>query len=325
MNIINVNSKDTMPELAVKMCYSRDDFTHIIINRCPVFLVNKKTMDLLAPPYSYQTYDANCISLKTEEVLKRLEICVNENENVENPNYENISKIVNSFWDDVGSCSMQDMKKMPVCGLYINKITTNHLDIIKEDKISEYLGSEAIFLCIARIIEWESKSSFTSMNSEIDISVLISSVWFHEATHAWMKTSKKIYTQHWGYIIEESLANAYCSRVTKYMLKHNVFNIESELFLHTKLDQQPFPYSSWAFWEEDMNGMVQLWRDKDQYRVKLPKRARRIPLHYVRGRNTDSVVDQISDLLDYTDKIKNINNTELMWKLLAIKIVNWCY
>ena len=77
MKIVNINSSIQFPEEAIKMCYSRDDFSQIIATRCPVLLVDSSLMDIVYYLWELRSYNNRCLWKKLDSTIDEITNTVN--------------------------------------------------------------------------------------------------------------------------------------------------------------------------------------------------------------------------------------------------------
>ncbi len=159
---------------------------------------------------------------------------------------------------------------------------------------------------------------FSDISFESSFSALIFSVWFHEAAHAWFQTNFKIYQSDWGYIIEESLAQAYSINGVRIRPADKIFPVDMDLFIRRASGSQRFPYNSWAFWKDSLEDVLFSWRDSEKEPWFFSGRRSSLRRNYSRN---------IFDLL-YKDiqRINRRNETSIssdhFWKLKAMELLH---
>ncbi len=166
MKIVNINSSIPFPEEAIKMCYSRDDFSQIIAARCPVFLVDSSLMDYVYYPWKLRSYNNGCLRKKLDTAIDKIANLTNGKDNNENLN-SLIFETLDSFWNQMEEC--RDNTKtvseyIPATGLFVREINKDILEKIQKESttnIENYIGADVIILCPERIEKWSNEMGVT--------------------------------------------------------------------------------------------------------------------------------------------------------------------
>lgn len=324
MEIINIDSSIDFPMEAKKICLVKEDFSLLIYETCPVILVSPSTMDLFYPPWKYFSYEPSCIRERIDKTINKMTSTVNQEKHEDTINQEKIEAIINTFWDNAKECkSPNTPSEVPACGVFVKNLTIpekngdpNSVEILKP-----LLGRDCIFLCLERIKEWSHSCSFSDSPSEHFFNILVAAVWFHEAAHAWIRSSDNIYSSDWGYIIEETLVQAYSVNYGMEQIRQIETLKDASLFLRSAYALQRFPYCAWPFWQKCSEELLSIWRDKETNRIQVPRRFSRTT--HIRGRNIEPIFEQIANFIEYSNTNNSFISSEFMWKLIALQLLHW--
>jgi len=217
-----------------RLTYLATPYTNV-----PIYLVNPSTMDKIRPPE--MGYNPECVkrSMKdVREVIKReremeklREWKTGERAVVREPEVDAVERT----WQILSECKGMTY---PTVGVYTEDSPT----------IREYTSEKetrAIFICPERI--------YNSNHSKPDI--MFQFVVIHELAHAYHGMCM-YYSNDWGKVIEESLANAVAYAHFKKKEKNAILE---------HISQQPCEYKGYTFWSPDSEPMalqvhLQLWK-----------------------------------------------------------------
>ena len=341
MKIIPLDSGADFPPGALERIVSRDDFSQLIVRRCPVLLVSPETMDKIYPPWKLRSYSEDCLRRRLNDFTAKIAESTEEHGNKEDEErlFGRINESIDGFWDGAKECRESNrggMSYEPASGLYLGVTSEKDIGILVEapggkhdrtEQVSKYQGEITILLCLERIRDWSSTCLLPTMTEQDGFELLVAAVWFHEAAHAWLQTESNTYQSDWGYLLEESLAQAYAANglgQTDPCVEQNQQRREDS-FIRLAFSAQRFPYSAWAYWDRIDGTLLPAWRDSSKRTLSKCHRRRIFPYrrrwrNLVGHLNDDDVFENVANALSRKTRT---TSAKQIWQLLAMSLLDW--